>query len=177
MVPTLAFAVLLLAQAPPSETPPAAPLLDLRELVSVQDGKPDLSPKARSLAGQRVRLRGWLVVFEEAPADGFWLAPRPVFQDESGAGSGELPPTAVRVTAPPEVLAALPADPIALEVDGILLTGRETDAAGRSAIARVRVGAPGDVRLLERRAASPKIPPSALPAAGANVATTKEEAR
>jgi hypothetical protein len=38
-----------------------------------------------------------MVLMEQAPAGGFWLCPSAVFQDESGGGSGELPPNAVFV--------------------------------------------------------------------------------
>ena len=146
------------AQAPVTPTP-AIPVLELRELLAVQDGAVVVAPRARQLAGQQVRVRGWLVVFEDAPGDGFWLAPRPVFQDESGAGSGELPPSALRVTAPAVVLSALPASPVPLEVTGTLRLDRETDEQGRIAVARVHVDDPGSVRRLERR-------PSPIPAAG-----------
>lgn len=183
MLSALALSALLAAPssapAPIPAARPAAdvPVLELGQLLSVQDGRPELSPRVRELSGQRVRLRGWLVVFEEAPGDGFWLSPRPVFQDESGAGSGELPPSCVRVTAPAEVLAALPDDAVPLEVTGTLTTGRVADDAGRISIARIQVDGPAGVHRLERRPKS--LPPSATdrPAGGANAAPTKEDHR
>lgn len=51
----------------------------------------------RKLDGHRVRLKGFMAQMEEPPKGGFWLVPRPVFQDESGGGTGDLPPNSVYV--------------------------------------------------------------------------------
>ena len=56
-----------------------------------------LSLELQQLAGKRVVLEGFMALLEKPPAGGFWLCPSPVFQDESGAGSGDLPPNAVFV--------------------------------------------------------------------------------
>lgn len=55
------------------------------------------SREAMDAAGKRVRLEGFMALMEEPPAGGFWLCPSPVFQDESGAGTGDLPPNSVFV--------------------------------------------------------------------------------
>lgn len=55
------------------------------------------SPKLLAANGKRVRITGHMAQMEDAPTGGFWLCPRAVFQDESGAGSGELPPNAIFV--------------------------------------------------------------------------------
>ena len=47
--------------------------------------------------GKRVRISGYMALMEEQIAGGFWLSPTPVFQDESGAGTGDLPPNAIFV--------------------------------------------------------------------------------
>jgi len=44
-----------------------------------------------------VSIEGFMAQMEAAPVGGFWLCPTPVFQDESGAGTGDLPPTAIFV--------------------------------------------------------------------------------
>jgi hypothetical protein len=153
----LAAAVLLSACAARSPArPPAAaaaaqdaasppPLLELRDLLVFEGGAPAIAPRVAALSGARVRVRGWLVVFEEPPEDVFWLAPRPVLQDESGAGSGDLPPRSIRVRAPAEVLRALPQDSAPLEATGRLEVGREVDADGRPSLVRLVVEDPRSV--------------------------------
>jgi hypothetical protein len=42
-------------------------------------------------------MTGFMALMENPPPGGFWLCPNAVFQDESGAGTGELPPNAVFV--------------------------------------------------------------------------------
>lgn len=141
------LALLATASAEPARSPvrSAAAPLALEELLVVRDGRAELSPKARSLAGRRVKVRGWLVLFEERGEDGFWLARRPVFQDESGAGSGDLPPGSVWVLAPPEIVRALPAGSVPLQVAGRLELGRRDDAEGRPSQVRVLVESARDV--------------------------------
>ncbi len=65
-----------------------------------------LRPSDRGLAptkalldanGKRVRMKGFMPLMETPPIGGFWLSPTPVFQDESGAGTGDLPPNSVFV--------------------------------------------------------------------------------
>lgn len=65
-----------------------------------------LRPTSRSLKpteallqanGKRVRITGYMARMEDPTAGGFWLCPSPVFQDESGGGTGELPPNAIFV--------------------------------------------------------------------------------
>jgi hypothetical protein len=150
----IAATLLLLAPAgaPPPAAPPGSPpaaarepaaALDLADLLSTgPGGAVEVSPRVKQLAGRRVRVRGWSVVFEAPLRDGFWLAPHPVFQDESGAGSGDLPPRSIRVLAPPEVVRALPPDSVPLEVIGRLEHGRQADAEGRLSLVRVRVDDP-----------------------------------
>ncbi|MBC8065722.1 MAG: hypothetical protein H7Y17_12900 [Chlorobia bacterium] len=55
------------------------------------------TPALEAANGKRVRVLGFMARLEEAPKGGFWLCSSPVFQDESGAGSGELPPNAIYV--------------------------------------------------------------------------------
>ncbi len=65
-----------------------------------------LAPSSRSLQptplltganGKRVTITGHMALMEHPPHGGFWLCPSPVFQDESGAGTGDLPPNAIFV--------------------------------------------------------------------------------
>lgn len=84
-----------------------------------------LTPAKTALqaTGKRVRLEGFMALMDEPPQGGFWLCPSQVFQDESGAGSGDLPPNAVFV-----VVRGAGKKPIAhlagrLSVTGILAFG------------------------------------------------------
>jgi hypothetical protein len=138
------------ARGPAAEGP--APLLEPREVLVARGAGAEFSPRVLALAGQRVRVRGWLVVFEEPGRSAFWLAPLRVFQDESGAGSGDLPPGSIRVAAPAEVLDALPAEAVPVEAAGRLEVGREVDGEGRPSLVRLVVEDPRDVALLRRPA-------------------------
>lgn len=152
----LATLLAALAIAAPDRPAPAPaeppPLLQPRDVLLARGAGAEVSPPVAALAGKRVRVRGWLVVFEEPGGDAFWLAPLRVFQDESGAGSGDLPPGSIRVAAPAEVLAALPPDSVPVEAAGRLEVGRELDAHGRPSLVRVVVEDPRDVALLRRPA-------------------------
>lgn len=79
---------------------PAKEVIDLKfsELIAVEKGELKHTAKAVQANGRRVRLTGYMAHMETAGKGGFWLTKRPVFQDESGAGTGELPPNAVYVT-------------------------------------------------------------------------------
>lgn len=155
LIVSLALVTAPTSGAAPSGVAPASLAFD--ELLVVRNGTAELSPRARALAGKRVRIRGLLVVFEERVTDGFWIAPHAVFQDESGAGSGDLPPASVWVLAPGPVVRALPPDSIPLEVVGRLELGRKDDAEGRPSRVRIIVDSPRDVRRLAppRRRHSP----------------------
>jgi hypothetical protein len=121
------------------------PLVELRELLVASGDSADVAPRVRALAGARVRVRGWLAALEEPLGDGFWLVPRPIIQDESGAGTGDLPPCSVRVRAPAAVVQVLPAEPTPLEATGRLEVGREVDGAGRASLVRLIVEDPREV--------------------------------
>jgi hypothetical protein len=55
------------------------------------------SEVATASLGKRVRIEGFMALIENPPLGGFWLCPNQVFQDESGGGTGDLPPNAVFV--------------------------------------------------------------------------------
>ena len=59
----------------------------------------DLEPSAKLLAasGKRVRLTGFMAQMENSPLGAFYLCPSPVFCDEAGAGTADLPPERVLV--------------------------------------------------------------------------------
>jgi hypothetical protein len=76
----------------------SAPLV-LRFTELLQSTERSLKPTAtlERAKGRLVAIEGFMAQMETAPSGGFWLCPTPVFQDESGAGTGDLPPTAIFV--------------------------------------------------------------------------------
>jgi hypothetical protein len=96
-----------------------------------------ISRKALALAGRRVRLVGFMVEMELPPRGAFYLAPRRLFIDESGGGTGDLPPHAVRVVVRSSPDEELPWVTRPLEVTGVLEVGNSTDADGRVSAFRI----------------------------------------
>lgn len=120
-----------------SNARPATPLA-LRELL---DPGPKLQPssKARSLEGQRVRIAGFMAKMEEPLKGSFYLVPRPMSLDESGAGTGDLPLEAVLVLVRGSENETIPHLPGALEGIGILEIGNHADPDGRVSNFRLRL--------------------------------------
>jgi len=132
----------------PARTPEGlrieAPRLELGELVR-PGAKPGPSAKARALQNQRVRLVGFMVQLEDPPRGAFYLAARPVRCDEGGAGTGDLPPDAVRVVVRSAAAEEIPFYPGAVEVTGVLVIGAETDDEGRPSYFRLILDRPEDL--------------------------------
>jgi hypothetical protein len=101
------------------------------------------SPRLQALAGRRVRLTGFMVRMEDPPRGAFYLAPRPVDCDESGAGTGDLPPEVVRVVVRSSPEEVLPWVPRPLEVTGVLELGPQPAGAGRVSAIRIVLDRPG----------------------------------
>jgi hypothetical protein len=99
-----------------------------------------VAPEVEALAGHRVSIVGHMVHMEEPLRAAFYLAPRPVEADESGGGTGDLPPQSVRVEVPGLVKIPWVAGPV--EVEGLLQVGRAEDADGRVSWLRVLVEKP-----------------------------------
>jgi hypothetical protein len=103
------------------------------------------SGKLLALEGRRVRLVGFMAQMEQPPRGGFYLTPRPVFCDEAGGGTADLPPESVRV-----VVRSSPNQPIAfapgaLEVTGVLELGNRGDQEGRVSAVRLVLDRPEDL--------------------------------
>ena len=135
------------AKAAIRSTDPATPLA-LRELLSPG---PILRPseKARSLNGRRVRIAGFMAAMEEPIEGGFYLVPRPISLDESGAGTGDLPLEAVLVLVSGSEGKVIQHLPGALEGTGILEVGNSSTSEGRISNFRLRLDP--DQRLVEAR--------------------------
>jgi hypothetical protein len=92
-----------------------------------------LRPSARVLAldGRRVRLDGFMARMEVPSRGGFYLCPRHVSADESGAGTADLPVESVFVVMRSAAGREVPYRPGLLEVTGTLRVGNRADADGR----------------------------------------------
>jgi len=92
----------------------------------------EISTNAKSLQGQRVRLRGFMVKSEEDAIGQFYLAPVPLQMSEHADGpANDLPASAVLVKLDPSQsnwAVAYKAGPLVLE--GTLLVGRHEDSQG-----------------------------------------------
>lgn len=97
------------------------------------------SQRIRALAGQRVRMVGFMARMEEPPTGGFWLTAAPVTCDEEGGGTGDLPPDAVFVEMPSAAGVAITWRPEPLEVVGTLSIGLRADADGRVSLVRLQL--------------------------------------
>jgi hypothetical protein len=143
-------AVILVAALAAREHPAVVPLA-WGEILETASGRIALSAKLRKLDGKRVRIAGFMARLEIAPKGAFYLASRPVVSDESGGGTADLPPDAIRVVVrsmPDEEVAFVPGP---IEVTGVLHLGREDDAEGR--VSQVRI-------VLDGRAPAAARPPS-----------------
>ena len=98
----------------------------------------ELRPSARllSLAGQRVRIVGYMAQAEEPPLGGFYLCPFPLLTTEGGAGTADLPPQTVFVVVRSATGRTLAHRPGPLEVTGVL---QLADTAGGAAPWPIRI--------------------------------------
>ena len=76
--------------------PPATPI-EFSELLRVEGRGLAPTEKLKALDGERVKIDGFMAQMENPVPGGFWLCPVAVFQDESGAGTGDLPPHSIFV--------------------------------------------------------------------------------
>jgi hypothetical protein len=140
---TLALALAFLAAGdsahwPPSQEPARLALAQL--YVSTEHGA-RVAPDVEALRGRRVSTVGFMVRMEQAPKGAFYLTRQPAESDEGGAGTGDLPPGALRVEVP-----QLGGEEIAwvadvVEAIGTLEVGRAEDPDGRVSWLRVVVDA------------------------------------
>jgi hypothetical protein len=99
----------------------------------------ELKPTAKLLRldGKRVKMVGYMAQMEEPPSGAFYLAARPTFCGEGGAGTGDLPPDAVRVVVRSRRGKPVPFIPGPLEVTGILEVGNRAEEDG--AVSAIRL--------------------------------------
>jgi hypothetical protein len=112
------------------------------------------SAKTRALAGQRVRLVGFMAEMELPIPGAFYLVPQPVECDEAGGGTADLMPTSVLVISESARGQVVPHVPGALDVTGVLEVGNLPGPDGRMSAFRLR---------LDRGAASTPAVPDGTP--------------
>lgn len=151
---------------PPRPAPPA----DVTDLeftdfygAVIGDRGPELTAKVRALAGQQVRLVGFMVR-QALPTPGvLLLAPQPVQVDEVEYGAcDDLPPQIVRVFLPLPAGAQVPLTPGPLLLTGTLEVGQQSEPDGRNSFLRIRPATTALTALI----AAPKVAkttPSASP--------------
>jgi hypothetical protein len=141
--------------------------LDLAKLfVTTEDGT-RIAPAVHALNGRRVRVVGYMARMEGAPRGSFYLTRDAVEADESGAGTADLPPHAVRVEVPRLSGEEIAWVPDLVDAIGTLEVGRAEDSDGRVSWLRVVLDAPGSA---SRESAGP----TNVPAPASGVVTRSE---
>jgi len=121
----------------------------------IGDRGPELTAKVRALAGQQVRLVGFMVR-QSLPTPGvLLLAPQPVQVDEVEYGAcDDLPPQIVRVFMPLPVGTQVPLTPGPLLLTGTLEVGQQSEPDGRNSFLRIRPNTPALTPLVAARTAA-----------------------
>src|SRR5262245_56181096 len=93
---------------------------------------------------------GYMVNMEHAPSGAFYLAPRPVFCDEAGGGTADLPPESVRVIVRSARRETIEFNTGALEVTGIMAACNLVEEDGQVSAIRLMLDRPKDKRIAAR---------------------------
>lgn len=125
----------------------------------IGDRGPELTAKVRALAGQQVRLVGFMVR-QSLPTPGvLLLAPQPVQVDEVEYGAcDDLPPQIVRVFLPLPAGTQVPLTPGPLLLTGTLEVGQQSEPDGRNSFLRIRPNTPALTPLIASRTSAAAIP-------------------
>ena len=118
---------------------PAATSLAFRDLVEPTPRALKTTARARELAGQRVRMTGFMAEMEFAPKGAFYLTPVPVHGDEGGGGTADLPPVSVLVVVPSEKGRSIAHVAGEIEAIGVWEVGNRADEEGRVSAFRIVV--------------------------------------
>lgn len=132
----------LLPPLPPA--PDGVTDLDFPEFFGpIGDRGLELSSKLRSLAGQRVRLVGFMVRQTLPTVGVLLLASQPIQTDEVEYGAcDDLPPQIVRVFVPLSSETQVPLTPGPLLLTGRLELGQRSEPDGRNSFIRLHLDAP-----------------------------------
>jgi len=112
------------------------------------DAGATLKPSARvlSLEGRRVRIDGFTAQMEMPPQGAFWLCRTPVFADEAGGGTADLPPERVLVTLTSPATAEVAPIRGPIRVEGRLEVGRKVASDGTLSHFRIVLDPPRNIR-------------------------------
>ena len=105
-----------------NEAQKTATPLAFREFFAALDLADELKPSAKLLGlnHRRVRLVGFMAQMEEPPVGAFYLCAQPVYCDEEGGGTADLPPARVRVVVRSAAQKEIAFTPRPLAVTGVL---------------------------------------------------------
>jgi hypothetical protein len=150
LILALAFGNSLEAQAKETMHPGAVKRAEVPGLAFGEFFAPsstELKPSDRllALAGQRVKLVGFMAKMEIAPKGAFYLTPRPVSCDEEGGGTADLPPEAVYIVVRSSAGKEIAHTPRALEVTGLLEVGYHVEEDDRVTHIRLLLDRPQDL--------------------------------
>src|SRR5499426_1185991 len=129
------------AQRPGGSESKAASI-EFREFFEANASELKPSAKLLSLNGRRVRLIGFMAQMEQPPSGAFYLCPRPVYADESGGGTADLPIGSVRVIVRSAKGKKVPFIAREIEVTGILEVGARAEEDGTVSAIRLTLDAP-----------------------------------
>ena len=126
----------------PGKSEPAVPTIEFREFFEANTSELKPSAKLLGLNGRRARLVGFMAQMERPLQGAFYLCPRPVYSDESGGGTAELPIGSVRVIVRTAKGKSIPFVSRPIEVVGILEVGNQTEDDGTVSAIRLILDPP-----------------------------------
>jgi hypothetical protein len=142
------------AEEAPKTAPPEPTRIELAKLYASTGRGARVAPEIEALRGRRVRVLGFMARMEDAPKGAFYLTRHPVEAEEGGAGTGDLPPGALRVEVPRLAGEEVAWIPGVVEAIGTLEVSRAEDREGRVSWLRVVVDGPRLPAAPERRAST-----------------------
>lgn len=116
--------------------------LEFREFFEPGAGEIKPTQKLLGLNGKRVRIIGFMAQLEAPPKGAFYLCNLPVYGDESGGGTADLPPEQILVIARSSKGRLFPYVAGSLEVTGILQIGTQQEDDGTVSMIRLLLDRP-----------------------------------
>jgi|GEM_PF-1396853 len=147
-VPSAANASSVSQPVSPAAAAPA-PVIETIKFSEFLEATPkELRPTAKllKLNGKHVRIVGFMTQTEEPPKGSFYLVPTPVFSDEEGGGTADLPPQTVRVIVRSSKGQEIPFVARPIEVTGILEVGNHVDDDGQVSAIRLILDRKEDIK-------------------------------
>src|SRR5215510_8382327 len=126
----------------PGRSEDEAAYIEFREFFEADASELKPSAKLLGLNGRRARLVGFMAQMEQPPSGAFYLCPIPVYADESGGGTADLPVGSVRVIVRSAKGKKIPFIARPIEVTGILEVGAKAEEDGTVSSVRLILDAP-----------------------------------